>query len=237
MLWEPRYTTTGTFTTTIYLYSWYYSLHGATISCIILDCSAQGSQFNTCVALNNLLLPTSTTDIIPSVCLWRNNKLYYIGLFSTRLSIQYMCPKQFTTHFVLLNTCGGWDHISCFWHHIWCFCYNARHTLFFCHGDARKPVENGSRNIYLSRIRTLFIYVLVCRHYLAKSMWTRIKIIPICTVIVKDLISKPWALICCYISPLSSGKAFHKIFGCRLQGICFHSAAGALVRSSTSVGQ
>lgn len=68
MLWEPRYTTTGTFTNTIYLYYWYYSLHAAAISCIILDCSAQGSQFNTCVALNNLLLPTSTTDIIPSVC-------------------------------------------------------------------------------------------------------------------------------------------------------------------------
>ncbi len=76
------------------------SVSSATISCIILDCSAHGSRFNTCAALNNS--PHILFSWTEQNCLFR------------------------------------WDHITCIWHHIWCFCDTAKHCLFLQYTVMRK---------------------------------------------------------------------------------------------------
>ncbi len=55
-------------------------------------------------------------------------------------------------------------------------------------------------------------------------------------VIVEHGVPKPWALICCYNSLQSEGKAFHQMLNLTA-GICSHSATRALVRPNTDVGE
>lgn len=162
------------------------SVSSATISCIILDCSAHGSRFNTCAALNN------------------------------SLRILFSWTEQ--------NCLFRWDHITCIWHHIWCFCDTEKHCFFFfffCNIQFWENCQIRSEIVFFlcfiwTWMLSTSLSTLPGQKYVDTPMIT-----PACSVIAGHLVPKPRTLICRYFSPNSSGKAFHKIFGGWLQRFAF----------------
>lgn len=52
-----------------------------------------------------------------------------------------------------------WDHISCFWHHIWCFCYTVKLCFVFSYIWCWETSRNGSEIMFFLSIEMLSIYL------------------------------------------------------------------------------